>query len=160
MPWHCIPYNFQQHVKQQERRITHLAKELKAAREEICKLKAGNVNSNFLEQENSGNWGGNSNSRAHKFSANDAGQIQLNNKFSTLATDTREVGQQTSVLLKHKSRELKSFTVKREKNKNKRKILLLGSSHCRDIGSMLQENLELNLIMSYFQTKCSSCKGC
>jgi hypothetical protein len=43
-------------VKQQEDRIRHLEKELKAAREEICKLKAGNVGSNFMEQDNSGNW--------------------------------------------------------------------------------------------------------
>jgi hypothetical protein len=43
--------------------------------------------------------------------------------------------------LKHKGRELKSFTVKTEKDKNKRKILLLGSSHGREIGPMLQENL-------------------
>jgi hypothetical protein len=45
-------------VKQQEDRIRHLEKELKAAREEICKLKAGNVSSNFMEQNNSGNSGG------------------------------------------------------------------------------------------------------
>jgi hypothetical protein len=43
--------------------------------------------------------------------------------------------------LKHKGRELKSVTVKTEKNKNKRKILLLGSSHGREICPMLQENL-------------------
>jgi hypothetical protein len=43
---------------QQERRIRNLAKELKAARKDICKLKAGNVSSNFMEQDNSGNWGG------------------------------------------------------------------------------------------------------
>jgi hypothetical protein len=61
-------------VKQQEGRIRHLEKELKAAREEICKLKAGNVSSNFMEQDNSRNWEKtkNSNSRSHRFSANDA----------------------------------------------------------------------------------------
>jgi hypothetical protein len=31
-------------------------KELISAREEICKLKARTVNSNFMEQDNSGNW--------------------------------------------------------------------------------------------------------
>jgi hypothetical protein len=43
-------------VKQQEERIRHLEKELKAAREEICKLKAGNVSRIFMEQDNPGNW--------------------------------------------------------------------------------------------------------
>jgi hypothetical protein len=42
-------------VKRQDR-IRHLEHELKAAREDICKLKAGNVSSNFKEQDNSGNW--------------------------------------------------------------------------------------------------------
>jgi hypothetical protein len=42
-------------MKQQEGKITHLEKELKAAREEICKLKAGNISSNFVEQDNSRN---------------------------------------------------------------------------------------------------------
>jgi hypothetical protein len=37
------------------------------------------------------------------------------------------VGQQTPVLLKQKGRKLKSFSVKTAKNKNKRKILLLGA---------------------------------
>jgi hypothetical protein len=36
--------------------------------------------------------------------------------------------------------EPKSFTVKIEKNKNKRRILLLGSSHDKGIGPKLQEN--------------------
>jgi hypothetical protein len=44
-------------VKQQEERIRHLEKELKAAMEEICNLKAGNVSSNFMEQEKSGKGG-------------------------------------------------------------------------------------------------------
>jgi hypothetical protein len=69
-------------VKQQEERNGHLEKELKAAKEEICKLKAGNVSSNFMEQDNSGSWGGGGNkynSRSHRFSANDAYQVQLNN---------------------------------------------------------------------------------
>jgi hypothetical protein len=40
--WYCISCKYQQHVKQQEWRIRHLKKELKAASEEIYKLKAGN----------------------------------------------------------------------------------------------------------------------
>jgi hypothetical protein len=34
-----------------------------------------------------------------------------------------------------------SFTAKTEKNKNKRNVLLLGSSHGKEIGPMVQENL-------------------
>jgi hypothetical protein len=44
-------------------------------------------------------------------------------------------------MLKHKGRELKSFIAKTEKNKNKRKILLLGSNHSREIGPMRKDNL-------------------
>jgi hypothetical protein len=36
-------------VKQQELRIRNLEKELKAAREETCKLKTGNVSSNITQ---------------------------------------------------------------------------------------------------------------
>jgi hypothetical protein len=61
----------------------------------------------------------------------------MNNKFSILETDVLEVGQQTPVLLKHKGTELKSFTVRMKKNKNKRKILLLGSSYAREIGPII-----------------------
>jgi hypothetical protein len=35
--------------------MRHVGKEIKAAREEICKLEAGNVSSNFMERNNSGN---------------------------------------------------------------------------------------------------------
>jgi hypothetical protein len=80
----------------------------------------------------------NSKSRCCRFSADDAPQVQLNNRFSVLGTDTLDVGQQSPVLLKHECREVKSFAGKTE---SKRKILLLGSSHGREIGPMLQENL-------------------
>jgi hypothetical protein len=40
--------------------------------------------------------------------------------------------------MKHEHREVKSFAGKSE---SKRRVLLLGSSHGREIGSMLQENL-------------------
>jgi hypothetical protein len=91
-----------------------LEQELKAAREEICKLKAGNISSSFIEQDISGHWKKsiNSKSRCCRFSANDVSKIKPNNKFSVLTTETLEVAQQTPVLLKHGSRERKSFTEK------------------------------------------------
>jgi hypothetical protein len=79
--------------------------------------------------------GGGFDCRSRKFSADDASQGQLTNKFSILATDVLKVGQQTSIVLKHKSRELKSFTVMAEKNEST--IIILGSSHDREIGPML-----------------------
>jgi hypothetical protein len=102
------------YVKQQEGRIGHLERALKAAREEICKLKAVNVISNFMEQNNAGNWKKPKKFQlwVHRFTANDASQVQLKNKSCILSTDALEVGQQTPVLLKHKGRELKLFTVK------------------------------------------------
>jgi hypothetical protein len=69
-----------------------LEQELKAAREEICKLKVGNISSNFIEEDIIASWKkpNNSKSRCCRFSANDASQVKLNNKFSVLATDTLE----------------------------------------------------------------------
>jgi hypothetical protein len=86
-------------VKQQEVRIRNLERELKAAREEICKLKTGNLSSNFMQQENSGIWEKPKHSKSgfHTFSANDAGQVQLSSKFSIMATDALEVRQQSQV---------------------------------------------------------------
>jgi hypothetical protein len=83
MTWYCIPCKYQKHVKQQGERIRNLEKELKAAREEICKPKTGNVSSSFMQQENSGNWEKPKlyKSRFWRFSANDAGQVQLSNKL-------------------------------------------------------------------------------
>jgi hypothetical protein len=76
--------------------------ELKAAREEINKLKAGNISSSFIEQDTSGHWKKpkNSKSRCYRFSANDVSNVKLSNKFSVLATDTLEAAQQSPVLLK------------------------------------------------------------
>jgi hypothetical protein len=48
-----------------------------------------------------------------------------------LETDTLDVGQQSPVLL----------SISAGKSERKRKILSLGSSHGRDTGSMLKENL-------------------
>jgi hypothetical protein len=69
MPCYFNPCKYQKHVKRQEGRIKHLENELKAAREQICKLKAGSVSSNFMQQDNSGNWKQpkNSNSSSHRF---------------------------------------------------------------------------------------------
>jgi hypothetical protein len=50
--------------------------------------------------------------------------------------------------------------VKTEKNKNKREILLLGSSHSSEIGPMLQETRELNLTCVVFSDQMLLCKGC
>jgi hypothetical protein len=56
MPWYCEPCKYQRHSKKQEERIRHLEQELKAATEEICKPKAGNISSSFIEQDISGHW--------------------------------------------------------------------------------------------------------
>lgn len=119
-PWYWEPCKHQSHSKKQDERIRHLEQELEAAREEICKLKAGNISNSFLERDIFGHWKKpkNSKSRCRRFSANDVCKIKQNNKIGVLATDTLEVAQQTPVLLKHGSRERKSFT---EKNRSKRK---------------------------------------
>jgi hypothetical protein len=83
MPRYSFLWKNKKHVKEQEERIRHLEKELNAAREETCKVKAGNVSSNFMEQDYPGNWGKKnkqqtnkkSNSRSHRFSANDACEV-------------------------------------------------------------------------------------
>lgn len=71
------PIKYQKHVKQQEVIIMNLERELKAAREEIYKLKTGIVISNFMKQENSGIWEKpkHSESRFERFSANDAVEV-------------------------------------------------------------------------------------
>jgi hypothetical protein len=76
----------------------------------------------------------NSKSRAYRFSADDVSHINLSNKFSIL-----EVDQQSQGLLKHEDMKVKSPTGKSKSQK--KKILLLGSSHGRDIGPMLQKHL-------------------
>jgi hypothetical protein len=50
MPCYWEPCKYQRHSKKQEERIKHLEQKLKAAREEICKLKAGNISSSFREE--------------------------------------------------------------------------------------------------------------
>jgi hypothetical protein len=79
-----MPCKYQRNSKKQEERIRHLEQELKAAREEICKPKAGNISSSFTEQDILGHWKKpkNSKSRCRRFSANDVSKIELSNKFS------------------------------------------------------------------------------
>jgi hypothetical protein len=87
-------------------RIRHLEQELKAVREVITRVKAGNASSSIREQSNLEIWRKpkNSKSRCHRISADDAPQVQLNNGFSALETDTLDVGQQSTVLLYHEFR--------------------------------------------------------
>jgi predicted RNase H-like nuclease (RuvC/YqgF family) len=51
MPWYCITCKYQKHVKQQEERVRHLERELRAARKEIYKLEGGIVSSNFMQHD-------------------------------------------------------------------------------------------------------------
>jgi hypothetical protein len=113
---------YQKHAKHQEGKIRHLEQELKAAREEISRLRAGNISSSIREQCKLETWikPKNSKSRCCMFYAEDAPQVQLNIRFSVLETDTLDVGQQSPVLLKHECRGVKSFAGKSER---KRKIL-------------------------------------
>jgi hypothetical protein len=53
MPWDCMSCKYQKSAKYQEGRIRFLAQELKAARQEIKFLKAGNTNSKIKYQDNS-----------------------------------------------------------------------------------------------------------
>jgi hypothetical protein len=160
MPWDCISCKYQKHVKRQEWRIRHLEQEFKAAREEISRLKAVNVSSSVRKQTNSNNWKQtnsnnwitpkNSKSRCHMFSADDAPLVQLSNRFSV------DVGQKSSVLLKHEHKKVKSFAGKSE---SKRRILLLGNSHGREIGPMLQEKLGIKFdMMSIFKPNATLAK--
>jgi hypothetical protein len=50
MPWDCISCKYQRQARYQKERIRYLEKELKAAREEINLLKAGNSNSKTKDQ--------------------------------------------------------------------------------------------------------------
>ena len=157
MPWDCMTCNYQKRAKHQEDRIRFLELELKAAREKIQFLKAGNTSSKVKDQENSNDsWikPQNSKSRARRFSADEVSHIQINNRFSVL-----EVDQQSPGLLKHvdqevrslakkaKYQEIKTSKIKKLQNQ-KRKIVLLGSSHGRNIGPMLQEKLGTEYIVT------------
>jgi hypothetical protein len=86
----------------------------------------GNANDIWLKPKNS-------KSRARRFSAV-VSQIRLSNKFSILGVD-----QQNQGLLKREDMKVKSPT--RKSKSQKKNILLLGNSHGRDIGPMLQKHL-------------------
>jgi predicted RNase H-like nuclease (RuvC/YqgF family) len=105
----CLSCKYQKHVKQLEWRIRHLEQKLKAAREEISRLKAVNVSSRVRKQRNSNHWitPKISKSRCRRFSADDAPLVQLSNRFSLLETDTLDVGQKSPVLLKHEHKKVK-----------------------------------------------------
>ena len=134
---------YHRHAKHQEERIRRLEHELKIAKEEIRKLKAGNVSSSnsssIKEKTNLESWNKpkNSKSRYRRFSADDA-EVKLSNRFSVLETDSLSVGQQSQVLSEHEGKKVMSVA---KKARSKRKILLLGSSHGREIGPMLKEGL-------------------
>jgi predicted aminopeptidase len=89
---------------QQDERLRHLEQELKAARHEITKLKAVIGSSSIVEKIDVNDWikPKNSKSSSHRFSAHDAFQLQLRNRFSMLKTDTLEAVQQSPGLLKQK----------------------------------------------------------
>jgi hypothetical protein len=59
MPWYCVSCKYQKHARCQEARIRYLEQELKAAKEEINFLKAGNSSNKIKDQNNSNdlcNW--------------------------------------------------------------------------------------------------------
>lgn len=148
MPWDCLSCKYQKHIKYQEGRIRYLELELKAARDEVNLLKNRNTSNNIKNKDNVDDiWlkPKNSKSRGRRFSADNVSHIRLSNKFSIL-----EVDQQNQGLLKHEDMKIKSLTGKsnskkkkeREKKERKKKEkLLLGSSHERNIGPMLQKHL-------------------
>jgi hypothetical protein len=105
MPWDCISCRYQKHAIYQEKRIRYLVQELKSARKEICKFKAAKGSSNFIEQETLSTRckPKNSRSRFCRFSAADASEVKLRNRFSVLQTDTLEAVQQNPGFLKQRS---------------------------------------------------------
>jgi hypothetical protein len=137
MPWDCISCKYQKCIKYQEGRIRFLEQELKAAKEEMKFLKAGNTSSKIKDQDNSSDFWikpKSSKSRAHGFSADDVSRIQLSNRFSVLEAD-----QQSPGLLKHVDEKVRPLAGKTKSQK--RKIVLHGSSHGQDTGPILQEKL-------------------
>ena len=75
-------------------------------------------------------------SRARRLSVNVMSHIRLSNKFGVLKADQQNRGS-----LKNKDMKIKSLTRKSNSQKKKKKILLLGSSHGRNIGPLLQNHL-------------------
>ena len=148
MPRDCTSCKYQKHIKHQEGRIRYLELELKAARDEINSLKNRNTNDLVRGNDNTNDiWfkPKNPKSRARRFSANDMSHMRLSNKFGVLETDQQNQGS-----LKHKDMKIKSLTGK--SNSQKKKILLLGSSHGHNIGPLLQNHLGTEYeVMSIFK---------
>jgi hypothetical protein len=61
-------------------------------------------------------------------------EVKLSNRFNVLETDTLNAAQQSQTLSEHESKKVRSVA---KKAGSKRKILLLGSSHGREIGPVL-----------------------
>jgi len=137
MPWDCMSCKYQKHIKHQEGRIRYLELELRAARDEINSLKNRNTSNLVRDSDNTNDiWlkPKNPKSRARRYSAIDMSHVRLSKKFSVLEAD-----QQNQGLLKHKDMKIKSLTGK--SNSQKKKILLLRSSHGWNIGPLLQNHL-------------------
>jgi hypothetical protein len=82
IPWDRMSCKYQKHAKHQEGRVRYLEQELKVAREEISRLRDGNVSSSIREQCKLETWikPKNSKSWCHRFSADDTSQVRLNNR--------------------------------------------------------------------------------
>lgn len=117
MPWNCVSCKYQKHSRCEEEKIRYLEQELKAAKEEIHFLKAGNSSNKIKDQNNSNdlcNWTKpkNSKSRSCRFSADNVSHVQLSNRFSVL-----EVDQQNEGLLKHVDKKEKPLVGKTNQKK-------------------------------------------
>jgi len=147
MPWDSMSCKYQKRIKHQEERIRYLELELRAARDEINSLENRNTNNLVKDNDNTNDiWlkTRNPKSRARKFSANDMSHIRLSNKFSVLEADQQNQGSLTHDM------KIKSLT--RKSNSQKEKILLLGSSHGRNTGPLLQNHLGTEYeVMSIFK---------
>jgi hypothetical protein len=117
-------------------------------------LKAGNISSKIKDQnisEDLCNWTKkiHSNFRSRRVSTDDAPHVQLSNRCSLM-----EVDQQSISLLKHGDNEMKPLAGKIKSHK--RKILLLRSSHVRQVGPILQEHLGTEyVVISTFKPNAS-----
>jgi len=128
---------YQKHALQQEGRIKHLEQEVKAARCETTVLKAVISSSSIVEQANLNDWIKPKNSKAsgRRFSADDAPQIQLRDSMCWKQTQWK-MSSRIQVCWSKRSGESTQVLERKE-----RKIVLVGSSHGREMGTMLQENL-------------------
>jgi hypothetical protein len=111
------------------------------SRLEITKLKAVIGNSNIVKQADVNDWIKPKYSKAegHRFSAHDPPQLQLRNRFIVLEMDKLEAVQQSPGFLNQEDRGVNTSVGKLERQKTK--IVLLGSSHRRGMELVSQENL-------------------